>query len=254
MNINPYESPHNSGQSTARKSRLKMTLVEFLVVISIIGILIALLLPARRGAREPARRSQCMNNLKQIGLALRSYEEVYHALPPAYTVDADGTPLHSWRTLILPFIEQKPLYDRLDLSKPWNDPANKIGFEHGVPPYYCPSTGNAQTHTTYLAVVAPGGCFRPTQSRRLAEITDEPELTLVVVEVPAKRAVHWMSPTDTTESEIAILGAVAEPAHPNGDQALTLAGSVLTMSDWKPAKLRALISIAGNDDAIAGAD
>ena len=72
---------------------------------------------------------QCANNLKQIALALRNYESVYHALPPAYTVDAEGKPLHSWRTLILPYLEQQALYDKIDLSKPWDDPANKEAYE-----------------------------------------------------------------------------------------------------------------------------
>ncbi len=71
------------------------------------GILAGLLLPAVQAAREAARRVQCSNNLKQIGLALHNYNAAYKSLPPPYTVDANGQKLHSWRTLILPFIEQK---------------------------------------------------------------------------------------------------------------------------------------------------
>ena len=70
---------------TIKKKPVALTLVELLVVIAIIGILIAFLLPSVRTAREPARRNQCLNNLKQIAVALQNYERVHHALPPAYT-------------------------------------------------------------------------------------------------------------------------------------------------------------------------
>src|SRR5262245_3382414 len=65
-----------------------------------------LLLPAVSVAREPARRMQCLNNLKQIALALHNYDATYGSLPPAYIADASGKPMHSWRVLILPFLEQ----------------------------------------------------------------------------------------------------------------------------------------------------
>jgi hypothetical protein len=111
------------------------------------------------------------------------------------------------------------------------------------------------THTTYLAVVAPGGCFRPTQARKLDEITDDPNLTLMVMETSAEQSVHWMCPTDTTAAEIVNLGAVVGLAHPGAAQAVSVSGSVLLVSaNSSPAKLRALISIAGNDDAIARDD
>ena len=99
------------------------------MVLGIIALLIALLLPAIRSAGPAARRAQCVNNLKQIALALHNYEQAHKALPPAYTVDAKGRPLHSWRTLILPYLEQEPLYQTIDLSKPWNDPANAKALE-----------------------------------------------------------------------------------------------------------------------------
>ena len=153
-------------------SRRGFRLVELLVVLGIIAILIALLLPAVRTAGPAARRAQCTNNLKQIALALHNYEQAYNALPPAYTVDAEGRPLHSWRTLILPYLEQGPLYQTIDLSKPWNDPANAKALETVLPVFRCPEAVGPQNTTTYLAIAAPNGCLIPRESRRLAEITD----------------------------------------------------------------------------------
>src|SRR5690606_31743937 len=123
-------------------------------------------------ARGPARGAQCLNNLKNIGLAVLNYEAAYGALPPAYTVDAEGQPLHSWRTLLLPYLDQASLYERIDLSKPWDDPANAVAFETIIEVYQCPNLNPESNLTTYAAMVGPDACFLPTESRRLDEIID----------------------------------------------------------------------------------
>jgi type II secretory pathway pseudopilin PulG len=253
MENNPYESPHAPGESPPQKKRKRtFTIVELLVVVAIIVILVALLLPATRSARGPARRMECNNNLKMIGLALSNYEMTYGALPPAYTVDAEGNPLHSWRTLILPFMEQQALYETIDLSKPWDDPANQVVCETVISNYRCPSVESPPAHTTYLAVMAPRGCLQPAEPRKLSEIIDERGLTLTVVEVDAEHSVPWMAPKDVSGDWIVNLRTVADLPHPGGIQAATVDGRTLFLrSDLEPATLRALISIAGDDDAAA---
>lgn len=111
MSFNPYESPDTAEQPPERRpSQYKHSLIGCLLILGFVVILIGLMLPAVRVSREPARRVQCSNNLKIIALALQNYEATYKSLPPAYTVDATGKRLHSWRTLILPFLEQQALY------------------------------------------------------------------------------------------------------------------------------------------------
>ena len=248
MDDNPYESPHTAGEPPVRQpSKLTRRLVEWLVVLAIIAILVALLLPAVRSSPSSARRSQCNNNLRNIALALQNYAEVYQALPPAYTVDMDGRPLHSWRTLILPYIEQKSLYEKIDLSRPWDDPANLEAYETAIDAFQCPSVVCPPNHTTYFAVMDPVGSFRPTEPRKLSELPRSTSSTLMVMEVGGEHAVHWMSPTDPIERWILDLDTVAKTPHPGGAQAALVDGSVDFLT---PTVLRELFSGDGDDDAV----
>lgn len=128
----------------ARRSSRGFTLVELLVVIAIIGILVALLLPAVQAAREAARRMQCGNNLKQIGLALHNYHDSYKHFPPARIrtnnagVNAWNTNNISWLARILPQIEQQPLYDQINFEL-WDGQAQPAIYGVVLSPYRCPS-------------------------------------------------------------------------------------------------------------------
>ncbi len=134
-----------------RNRRQGFTLVELLVVIAIIGILIALLLPAVQAAREAARRSQCSNNLKQIGLGLQNYHDTFKSFPPAWVLsrgpgapaNGDGYPQWGWGAMILPFVEQQALDDALNVGKSHLADiaaANPALLQSSIAGYRCPST------------------------------------------------------------------------------------------------------------------
>jgi len=113
------------------------TLVELLVTIAIIGILIALLLPAVNVAREAARRSSCLNNLRQVSLALTMYEHTVGTFPPSRVTKPK---LHSWTTFVLPYLEAKAVGADYRFDKHWLDPINRPIVQTPMPVYTCPSS------------------------------------------------------------------------------------------------------------------
>ena len=136
-----------TNQKNLNSAKCAFTLVEVLVVIAIIGILIGLLLPAVQAAREAARRMECTNNMKQLGLALHNYADVHNVFPSAwrgYTPDGKhanvyGDPGWGWGAAILPFMEQSPLYQKIDLKKSIADPVNRDAREMFLKAFHCPS-------------------------------------------------------------------------------------------------------------------
>jgi type II secretory pathway pseudopilin PulG len=241
----------NFNGASRSENRSGVGLLEIFLTIAILVILAALFLPmmGRRNVRPAMERAQCKNNLKQIGLALHNYEEAHGALPPAYTVDANGQPLHSWRTLILPYLDEKPLYESIDLSKPWNDPANADAFAKTVHVFTCPSADTPAQHTTYHALVGENCCLHPTRPRKLNELTDETSHTLAVVDVSSAEAVHWMSPKDTAHRFLLGFSENSDLAHDGGIQAVFADGKVQYLpTDLPKETRRALATIAGGEN------
>lgn len=248
MSENPYESPQSTLSPGLAKKRKRLSLLDIVVLIGIVAVLVALLYPSTRSAPTPGRRTQCKNNLKMIALALHNYHDVYAAFPPAYTVGENGQRLHSWRTLILPWLEHSERYQKIDLSKPWNHPSNSESFKTTPLSFRCPSSELPQDSTTYLAVVGENACFHPTRPRAISEITDGTSNTIMVIEVPVKQAVHWMSPQDADEQMVLNISPAKKLAHIGGVQAALADGSVRFVSvDMAPETRRAVISINGKE-------
>ncbi len=205
------------------------TLIELLVVIAIIAILIALLLPAVQQAREAARRTQCRNNLKQIGLALHNYLDAFTRFPPVSVLPSGRTfEPYSAHVRLLPYIEQANLAGLIDWNVSSEFTSNPTAAKTRVAIYMCPSEINDRARTTPTMIHYPlnyafnegtwfiydpvtgnvgDGVFHPNRAFKAADLADGMSNTLGVAEVKAYQPNMW----DTNNP--ATLG-VAPPANP----------------------------------------
>jgi prepilin-type processing-associated H-X9-DG protein len=226
------------------------TFFEFLLIVSIVGILIGLLMPAVSGQHEGFKRVQCVNNLKQIGLAMHNYHAAYGCLPPQAITDRRGRALLSWRVAILPYLDQVDLYNQFHLDEPWDSPANQALLERMPGIYACPSErGLPPGMTTYQAIVGPHTVF-PGRSGddsvvTFEKIRDGTANTILVAE--ARVAVPWTSPGDLPfDSSDSHFGLGSH--HPGGFNAGFVDGSIRFLKNTIQSKtLRALLTRDGDE-------
>ncbi len=227
---------------------LSFTLIELLVVIAIIAVLIGLLLPAVQKVRGAAMRTQCANNLKQMGLALHTYESAYGKLPSGgegtnFKTNPPSTAfdLHSTFTLILPFLEQGAAAKQFDFSKAYNDPSapqNQLAAKTRVNTYLCPSNpflredpegyGNCDYMTTVYTDINPATGIRDKQISRangglalggtkILEIQDGTSNTIAIAEdVGKQESGIYGKYTDPITGGKRVITRWAEPDTGNG--------------------------------------
>jgi prepilin-type processing-associated H-X9-DG protein len=216
---------------------------------------VALLLPAVQAAREAARRAQCVNNLKQIGLALHNYADANGCVPMAFMPDLDGRPMHSWRVAILPFMEQTRVYDAYNFSVPWNDAANTTVANTRIDAYSCPSdAGNNPLAPRYVMVTGTDMLFDPVKqyTRGFTDILDGTSNTIAVVETTSADY-SWIEPRDLSAETMSFaINGASQPSisspHPGGANILFWDGSVRFLkNDMNSATLRALLTPSGGE-------
>ena len=192
------------------------------ITVSTAGTAIALLLPAVQAAREAARRMQCTNNMKQLILAVHIFHDTHGNMPPAYTVDKNGKPLHSWRVLLLPYLEESALYGSIRLDEPWDSEHNKQ-FHTRMPKLYgCPSCTNPAVNDPAKGChysIVQGGAFKPAKKAGMLTgesfgvIRDGLSNTVGIVEV--REPFCWMDPTaDVTMDDVSDGIATGKPVRP----------------------------------------
>jgi hypothetical protein len=236
-------------------------------VLSLVVILICLVLVGEpiflTMERHDVRQAICRSNMHTIAQALIGYHSMFKCFPPAYMADSQGKPMHSWRVLILPFLDRPDLYGMYKFNEPWDGRGNgKLG---ALKVFVCPSDRSADpNHINYFAVVGPQTVWPGNESCALDEIKDGTADTIMLVET-ANSDIQWSEPRDLTLEDV-LQGVNPPPgkgltsyhtlspgffyedetvvnvAFVNGQQ------SVL-YQNISPEKLKALLTKAGGDDA-----
>jgi hypothetical protein len=184
-------------------ARAKLQAAFLLIsIVSIAVMLIAVALPPLVCDSSSSCRRQCSNNLRCIGRALQQYHDVYGCFPPACVRDKDGKPMHSWRVLLLPYLEQGDLLTRYNMKEPWDSPANSKLAGQMPSMYACPGDVDAERSgkTSYVAVVGPETAWPPAGAMKQSGIHDKPGETILLVEV-AGLDIPWTEPRDMAFDE-----------------------------------------------------
>jgi prepilin-type processing-associated H-X9-DG protein len=210
----------------------------------------AIFMPAVAQARQSAQRVQAANNLKQLGLAMHIYADQHGSFPPAVLYGPDGKTPYSWRVAILPYLEQKTLYDQYRFDEPWDSPANRRVLEQMPVFYRSPSADPQSTSPSYFVLTGPDTIFSGKEGTKFQQITDGTSNTLMIVE--AKREIPWTKPEDIDydpKQPLPKLGGF----YPGGFNAAFADGSVRFISEAVDEhQLRALITKAGGEPIDSG--
>lgn len=246
--------------------------ILFFVVMSL-GV--ALLLQVVQAAHEAACRMICSNYLRQLGIALQNYKMSKGSFPPVYLPDKDSKPMHSWRVLVLPYLEQDDIYKKYNFDEPWDSPNNRNLLSQKLPsnnPFKCPTQkadAPESTAINYVAVVGKNTAWRSDKSISLKDLAPgEASKTILVIETADSR-IQWNEPRDLCVDDIFKKGTnsltrIRGPhmryngyfyhPTPSGANAVFADGYVrfLPASMLTPDKLEKLFAIGGYDENMAG--
>lgn len=200
---------------------------------------------------ERPRATNCEERFAAIGEAFYTYHNEHSAFPPAYTTDEQGNRLHSWRTLILPYLGYGDLYSQIDLTKPWDHPVNEKLAEQIPEIYQCVSSELPPGMTRVVSVADPEGVMPGIVPIQRSQIKDGLKMTLIAIETNSSNAVQWMCPKDLDSRSY--INGVPDPTiskvHSGGHHTLLADGSVFFMPQRLSPKIRqAFLTIDGREN------
>ena len=201
-------------------------------------------------------RSGSIRNLETIAKALNAYAEEHGRYPPPVIKDPNGVAMHSWRVMLLPYLQENELYNQYDRSKPWNDPDN-LAIQYQIPNVYLhPESGGAgwSSASAYYLIAGNGTLFPVAGPLRPDEITDDASQTILLVEgMPMTTSGSWTEPIDLDFASVTgdlLSGSANEPGGLS-DGGVTMATADgrghFVPSDIEPATLRALVTPRGGE-------
>jgi prepilin-type processing-associated H-X9-DG protein len=236
----------------SRPAKKDFSLSSVLIMVAVIAVIVWMLSNAV-GPRE-SPRAPCVNNQKQITLALFGYEAEKGYFPPAFVADKNGKPMHSWRVLLLPYLDRRDLYEQYDFSEPWNGPHNRLLADKMPPVFACPANRDAPNCTSYAMLVGPHAFSPGPRGRTLDEIStvDGTSNTLMLVEA-AEAKINWLEPRDLNVDEMSFQlnksGKELSSHHGGGMVVVSFCdGHTSTLSPHiEPETLKALTTVDGRE-------
>lgn len=236
-----------------RYHRYGFTLVELLVVIAIIGVLVGLLLPAVQSVREAARRTSCLNNLRQINVALQNYHSAHGKFPvggTSFSTAGSGTQI-AWSAIVLPFLEQQNVWDKIDFRQTFDSPANEEAAQQVISGFICPSSRRGRELSQGRGPCDYGGMFgerittpnNPPKGLMLygqalshSDITDGSSNTIIIAEDSDFGDGQWINGRNVFDQAFAINAAPdfendIRSNHPGGADVALADGSCHFLSE-----------------------
>jgi prepilin-type processing-associated H-X9-DG protein len=242
----------------ARSSSCLRNVIAVIVVLLFLG---SLLFPAVQAAREAARAMSCAGTFKFIGMDMHCYAQIHKCFPPAYVVDREGKPAHSWRMLLMECAGEKPLFRQYRFDEPWNSPHNfalasgvPLGMSGVVPLFHCICDRDSdRMDTSTVMVVGKGTISDGPTATSFKDITDGASYTILVAEM-SESGIHWMEPRDLSFKDMSF--RINDPTtkwcirskHGRSAHVGMCDGSVKGLSeDMDPAFIKGCLTIAGGE-------
>jgi len=253
---------HSEKRSEIRKS-LGVVAVSITILIGSVAVFAAIsfvVLPLIKGDPNLTDRKESARRLSQISQALNLYHDTYGSYPPAVIYDSNGLPMHSWRVLILPFLDEQTIYDQYKFDEPWNGPNNSMLINQMPPVFASPANeiGSNLAETSYMVIVGPNTPFPPkgkTVTRK--SISDGTQNTILVAEIIDNGTI-WISPTDLVAAnmvfDIDSPDGEIESRYPGGAQVAMANDDVVFLPDRTSRRIVRSLTTANGDEGISVQD
>lgn len=212
------------------------------------------LFPAIGAARTMVHKRSCESNLTKIGMALRAYEAEHGTLPPAFIPDPNGKPMHSWRVLILPYLNEHGLHSSYSYDEPWDGPNNMKLTAHMPDVFGCPADPSSRTlgETSYMVITGTETFFPDAKATSINEARDDLTTSILVVETQVT-GVTWLNPRDLKADRMQYVvnggfGQEMGSHHFAGAHVLLADGTVLFLNDVTPADyIEGMATMSGDE-------
>lgn len=250
----PQSDVNSQPPSDNINTKVLVTILAFFVIASLYLVWKYNYSGAAIALAQAEARIACGKKIHAIAQAIQGYKDEHGSFPPAFTQDKSGRRLHSWRTLILPYLGENALYDKIDLSQPWDSEVNRTARETMVDAYQCTCELGSETLTSYFAVIFDDGIMTGPSQTKPEQMTDGLDNTILIVEGPPGKSISWIEPNDLSFREFLEFEWGSKMSHHVGGTHVTMADgkTFFITSSIDKQTLRAMLTASGGEPVDLG--